>query len=93
VEILHDEQRRRFWARLPHGEAELTYAPVGDAALDLQHTWVPSEDRHGGAGARLVLHVLDHARRHGLGVVPSCPFVDRVLAEHPEYEELRTALG
>ncbi|MGH9379644.1 MAG: GNAT family N-acetyltransferase [Thermoanaerobaculia bacterium] len=91
MEIQHDERRRRFWAPLPHGEAEVDYAPVGDAALDLVRTWVPPEDRKAGAGARLVLHVLEHARQRGLGVIPTCPFVERVIANHPEYQDLVVA--
>lgn len=91
LEILHDEPRRRFWARLPHGEAEVNYQPVGDTVLDLQRTWVPPEDREGGIGARMVLHVLDHARRRGLGIIPTCPFVERVLSDHPEYRDLVVA--
>lgn len=91
LEVQHDEPGRRFWAALPHGDAEVNYVSVGDAVLDLQRTWVPPEDREGGIGARLVLHVLDHARRHGLGVIPTCPFVERVLSDHPEYRDLVVA--
>jgi predicted GNAT family acetyltransferase len=39
-------------------------------------------------GRSLVLHVLDHAREHGLRVVPTCGFVGTVIAENPEYQDL-----
>lgn len=41
---------------------------------------------HGGQGlaSRLVSHQLDEAARRGLGVVPVCPFVRKVITDAPD---------
>lgn len=93
MKILHDADRGRFFAVLEHGEAELTYEWVDDSTVAFTHTYVPRQDRQHGEGARIVLHALDWAREHGLSVIPSCPFVPRVLAEHPEYQDLEVGAG
>lgn len=42
-----------------------------------------------GYGSQLAKYVLDDARERGLKVIPSCPFLDRYITKHPEYEDLR----
>lgn len=86
MDIRHEPDRRRFVAATAHGEATLRYSPVGDDTLDFGSTFVPEEDREGGIGEKLVLHALAWARDHGKGVIPTCPFVSRVVREHPEHQ-------
>ncbi len=87
IAIHHDPESRRFAAALECGEAYVAYRPL-DGALDLVSTWVPRQHRGLGIGERIVLHALDYARAHGLEVVPTCPFVPRVIERHPEYGSL-----
>jgi predicted GNAT family acetyltransferase len=99
-ELRHQPDRRRFVMETPSGEAFVEYrrlprvadrAADGDhEALDLYYSYVPRPERGGGVGRRLVLQVLDHAREHGLTVVPSCHFVATVIREHPAYHDLVT---
>lgn len=93
MKILHDAEKGRFFAVLEHGEAELTYDWVDDSTVEFTHTFVPPQDRQHGEGARVVLYALEWARENGLSVIPSCPFVPRVLAEHPEYQDLEAKTG
>jgi len=77
-------ERHRFEARLDATlVGVLTYA-VADGRMDLMHTKVfPNYEGHGIAAA-LTRFALDDARRRGLQVVPSCPYVRRYLESHPE---------
>lgn len=88
MEIRHDRAAHRFIADVDGGEAFLSYEPTGGDRLDFEHTFVPESARHRGVGAKIVLHALDYAREQGAAVIPTCPFVRRVLDEHDEYASL-----
>ena len=88
--VEHDVDRHRFTISIAGGERSgfLDYRPLGGGAWDLTYTYVPRQDRGGGIGRDLVLRVLDHAREHGLAVVPTCGFVATVIDENPDYKDL-----
>ncbi len=88
LEIDHQPDRSRFLARTDRGDAQLLYARSGESVLDLRSTYVPSGLRGEGVGEALVIEALEHARREGLSVVPTCWFVDVVLDRKPEYRDL-----
>lgn len=88
MEIRHDPAARRFVADVTGGEAFLSYEPAGDGQLDFEHTFVPVPARQRGVGAKIVLHALEYAREQGVHVIPTCPFVRRILDEHDEYATL-----
>jgi len=56
--------------------------------LVFTHTEVDEECSGRGFGTRLALAALDDARRQGVAVVPLCPFMARMIEQHPEYREL-----
>lgn len=85
-DIRHDESNDRFVRETDHGEATLTYSRIDDETLDYRSTFVPEADREGGIGEELVLFALVWARENDYHVIPSCPFVKRVLDEHPEHQ-------
>ena len=87
AEIRHDTGDERFVVDLDEGEGELVYRREGDTA-DFRSTFVPPEHREHGIGEALVLAGLRWAREEGLRVKPTCPFVGRVLEDHPEFDEL-----
>lgn len=85
----HDEKGGRYVCRLPDGdEAVLSYEVVDPSVIDLQRTYVPESHRGAGVGRKLVRHVLAQAEARGMKVIPTCPFVSRVVAESPDYREL-----
>lgn len=88
MEIRHEAERQRFVAEIEGHEAVLDYRRRADGTLDYRHTFVPPALRGRGTGARLVLRALDHARDQGVKIIPTCPFVERVIADHPEYRDL-----
>jgi predicted GNAT family acetyltransferase len=84
LRLVHDTDHNRFVVRTAHGEATLKYARSDANTLDYRSTFVPEQDRGKGIGEALVLQALDWAGENGFQVIPSCPFVRRVLAEHPD---------
>ena len=52
------------------------------------HTEVDDANEGQGLAAVLVAHALDDTRAAGLRVVPTCPYVKRFVARHPEYADL-----
>lgn len=87
-DIRHDPDRRRFSVTLDAGEAYLQYRPKGEDVLDFVSTFVPPEHRHHGIGAAIVKHGLDYARENDYAVIPTCPFVTRVIGDNPAYQDL-----
>lgn len=87
MNIEHQPDQDRFFAAVEGGDAELAYMR-SDRALDLHHTYVPTESRGNGVGEALVRAAFDHARAEGLRIVPTCPFVKAWLNDHPEEREL-----
>jgi uncharacterized protein len=56
--------------------------------VDLVHTEIDPARRERGLGSELVAGALDDLRAKGRRVRPTCPFVARFVAEHPEYADL-----
>jgi hypothetical protein len=88
MNLRHEPQRRRFVAELPAGEAVLEYAERPGAVLDYRHTFTPPALRGQGIAKELVLFALEHARQQGIKVVPSCPYVAKVIEDNPRYADL-----
>src|SRR5438477_1446990 len=85
--IEHLSTHHRFVARLPEGEAVLTYR-LRNNLLDIRTTYVPPAARGRGTGGALVEAALRHARAEGLKVIPTCSYVGPWVAAHPEYRDL-----
>jgi predicted GNAT family acetyltransferase len=83
--IEHDEKERRFFVRFDDGDAELVYTEPGPRLMDIQHTFVPESARGHHVADALAEAAFQFAGEHGLRVVPTCPFVRRWLAGHPEH--------
>ncbi|MCP6769229.1 N-acetyltransferase, partial [Klebsiella pneumoniae] len=52
------------------------------------HSEVFPEFEHRGLAGRLAGATLDDIRRRGLQVVPRCPYFQKYVREHPEYDDL-----
>jgi predicted GNAT family acetyltransferase len=89
--IEHVAEHHRFLARLPEGDAVLTYRLTPSGAMDIASTWVPAPARGRGTGGALVEAALRWARTEGRPVIPSCWYVGVWVAAHPEYRDLLAA--
>lgn len=71
--------------------AEMTFTKAGDSLLIIDHTEVSDALRGTGAGKKLVLAAVEHARAHKLKILPLCPFAKSVFDKTPEFADvLRT---
>ncbi|HEU4564814.1 MAG TPA: GNAT family N-acetyltransferase [Gemmatimonadaceae bacterium] len=90
--VVHDAAAGQFEMRENGQLAFLAYTMAGNR-IRLVHTEVPPELQGRGYADRLVRAALEHARREGLAVVPSCPFVRAYIERHPEYAPLVATSG
>jgi predicted GNAT family acetyltransferase len=86
-EVTDNPAASRFEILTDQGAAILTYRHRGDD-LDLVHTEVPTALEGRGYAAALATAALDQARREGMRIIPSCPYVKAYLQRHPEYADL-----
>ena len=59
----------------------------GRRVVSLMHTVITEDFGHRGLAGELAKGALDYARRYGWQVRPVCTYVQRFLAEHPDYRE------
>ena len=85
--VRHEPHRHRFLAVVDGVEAALDYEG-GAQTLRLTHTRVPPSIRGRGVAGDLVRAALDHARLHGLKVVPACSYAAAFVKRHPQYADL-----
>ena len=88
MEIVNNKRQFRFEVQMPDGEYAILEYRWLKGAMVLMHTIVPPSARQKGVGAALVKYVLDHVRAHNLKIVIYCPFVDKYVKQHPEYQDL-----
>ena len=85
--VQHDETEKKFFVETPEGKALLHYERDRDV-LNFHHTFVPPELRGKGLAEEVVQAGFDYAREHHLKVVPSCPYVARLVMKRPEWKDL-----
>ena len=88
LDIRHEPAAQRFVARTAGFEAVLQYDTLNAKLLDYHHTFVPPSLRGGGIASQLTDYALAYARDNGMQVRPTCPFVARYMARHPEFKPL-----
>lgn len=86
LDIQHEEGKR-FYAVFGEEVAEVSYGEESDGVRDFRHTYVPHELRGRGIAEKIVRHALDDTKRRGYRFLASCPYVERFVQKHPEYQE------
>ena len=75
------------------GAYETALRLLGPDRIVFVHTEVLPEFGGAGVGSALAAAALDEARRHGLAVIPQCPYIRGYIDRHPDYADLVTAVG
>ena len=88
MNVVHDEQARRFVASGPDGEGFLSYGVLEPSVLDFEYIEVPSRFRGTGVAGRIVQAACRHVRANGIRVVPTCPYIVWWFTQHPEERDL-----
>ena len=83
-----DAGRQRYEALLDGDVAGVLTYRVSHRRIALIHTEVQPGFEGRGVGAGLVRFALVEARRRGLLVIATCPYVKRYLERHPEDHDI-----
>jgi predicted GNAT family acetyltransferase len=86
--VEHDIEHHRFLVQRPEGKGELLYRRLAPRLIDLLHTEVSPGLRGQGVADALAAAAIAFARDSGEKIIPTCPFVQKWLARHPEAADL-----
>ena len=86
---VRDNRERTRYEILVDGElAGFVQYNMRGGRLILVHTEIDEVHAGQGLASILVVGALDDIRVRGLKIVPVCPFVERFIERHPEYDDL-----
>jgi predicted GNAT family acetyltransferase/glutaredoxin len=88
AEVIDNPDASRFELRLGGRLIGVAAYRRRNGRIAFTHTEIEQTREGEGFGGVLVAGALDEAARHGLEVVPLCPFIAGYIEEHPEYERL-----
>lgn len=86
-ELINNEANRQYEFHIAGFVAKIEYIR-SDNKIYLTHTEVPGELEGQGIASDLVKKVLTDIQQKELKVVPLCPFIDKFIKRHPEWEFL-----
>lgn len=88
MEVTHDKEGNRFLISMDGEDAFIEYGQ-SDGMIELHHTEVPEAHEGKGVGSALAREALDYARKNGLRVIATCPFVEGFVKKNrPEYDDI-----
>ncbi len=89
VTVMHEKSSQQFVAVVEGKTAYLDYDILNNGTLlDYHHTFVPPELRGRNIAQDIVKFALEYAKQNHLHIKPSCPYVERYIEKHPEYQSL-----
>lgn len=88
MKIRQEPDNARFVADIDGAEAVLEYTVRAAGVLDYRRTFTPPPLRGQGIAKTVVLFALDYAREQGVKIIPTCPYVAKVVRENPGYADL-----
>lgn len=68
--------------------AEMVYTQPTPDKMIIEHTEVSDLLRGQKVGNQLVETVVDYARKHGIRIIPLCPFANAVFKKTPAYKDV-----
>lgn len=87
VQVVNNTETSRFEAVVEGNTAFAEYR-LQPGAIVLPHTVVPPELEGRGIAGALARFAFAHARKAGLKVVPTCPYMASWVKKHPEEQDL-----
>jgi hypothetical protein len=83
--LINNETNHQYEFHVDGFIAKIEYIRSGNK-MYLTHTEVPGELEGQGIASALVKKVLEDIQHKGLEIVPLCPFIDKYIKRHPEWE-------
>jgi predicted GNAT family acetyltransferase len=91
VTVTDNPEAHQYEIRMDGGLAGFVTYRMHPGRIEFIHTEIRPELEGHGLGGRLARAVLDDARKRGLSVKPTCPFIKEFITEHEEYADLVAA--
>jgi predicted GNAT family acetyltransferase len=88
TEVHNNRDRQRYEIREDGELAGFLQYNMRGGRLILVHTEIDEAHDGRGLASVLVRAALDDIRSRGLHIVPICPYVERFIGKHPEYDDL-----
>ncbi|OGW86403.1 MAG: hypothetical protein A3A81_02275 [Omnitrophica bacterium RIFCSPLOWO2_01_FULL_45_10b] len=85
--IQHDTKAQEFFIETQEGKALLHYEREGNV-LNFNHTFVPPALRGRRMAEQIVSAGFDYAKQNNLKVIPSCPYVLRLVMKNEDWKKL-----
>lgn len=86
---MFEEEKNRFVLKESGKEvAEITWQMKGLRHMIVDHTFVDSSQRGKGIAEKLILEVIEKAKREDLKIIPTCSYAVSYFDKHKEYDEL-----
>ncbi|KON97560.1 hypothetical protein AF333_20945 [Aneurinibacillus migulanus] len=86
--LIESGERRFFIEQDGQKFAEITYTPVGDDTIIIDHTFVSDALRGQRIAEKLVYKVVEKARMENKKIIPLCPFAKSQFMRHEEYQDV-----
>lgn len=68
--------------------AEITFSPVDERRITIDHTFVSESLRGDGIGRQLVNKVAEWARHENRKIIPKCPYAKKIMSQSDEYRDV-----
>lgn len=88
ADVRHNPAQNRFEIYLENTLAGFVEYAMEGETFALNHTEVFPQFGGKGVGTSLIVKALDQIRELGGEVLPYCPFIPKVILDHPEYIDL-----
>ena len=86
-DVKHDPGAQEFYIETPEGKALLHYEKEA-GALNFHHTFVPEALRGKGLAEKVVAAGFKYAEQNHLKVIPTCPYVARLVMKNSDWKKL-----
>ena len=89
--IQHKESGKRGMFYIKEDDdiiAEIVYGSGGDNVIIIEHTEVDDRLKGQNIGFELVHKTVEHARSHGLKIIPACVFAKAVFDKRADFKDV-----
>src|SRR5688572_14378219 len=88
LEVKHNPDQDRFEVDLGDGKIGRTEYFMRDGTYVFVHTEIPPEFGGRGIADKIAKFALDHVQNEGGKVIARCPFMNKYIQRHKEYQPL-----
>lgn len=88
MEFQHEKGRIALYNEAGTTIAEVTFPPIGDTLVNLNHTFVDGSLRGQGVAGKLMQEAAAQLRREHKKAILTCSYAQQWFEKHPEYDDV-----